>query len=305
MRKPDFFIAGAPRCGTTALYTYLSEHPNIFMSEVKELNYFASDFPGVQKIAFNSDDDYLKVFSSAGDNHQAVGEASPFYLYSEHAFNNILAFNPRSKIILTLRSPVQFVQSFHRLNLSLLREDEEDLEKAWNLQEERSLGRHIPSSSREPQLILYGELGQFGKHVKKLYEIFPAEQILVIIFEDFILQPQVIYDRILDFLQVPSDDRTEFPAINANFSNRSRLLAKLFHPPQFIYQGFMKFIGLFGVDFMKSISVVYNKIEKLNTTTTKRKPLDPKFKAKLQSYFREDVALLSEIIARDLSSWLD
>ena len=67
----------------------------------------------------------------------------------------------------------------------------------------------------------------------------------------------------------------------------------------------MKFIGLFGVNFMKSVSVVYNKVEKMNTTTTKRTPLDPKFKAKLRFYFKKDVELLSATIGRDISFWLD
>ena len=130
LKHPNFFISGAPRCGTTALYTYLSEHPQIFMSEVKELNYFASDFPNVQKITFKSVDDYHKVFAKADERHLAVGEASPFYLFSQVAFQNMAAYNPAAKVILTLRHPVDFVESYHQLNLSLLREDEPDLAKA-------------------------------------------------------------------------------------------------------------------------------------------------------------------------------
>ena len=87
MKEPNFFIAGAPRCGTTALYTYLSEHKNVLMSEVKELNYFADDFPNMQKIDFKSYQGYLKTFVKADEKHIAVGEASPFYLFSEVAFN--------------------------------------------------------------------------------------------------------------------------------------------------------------------------------------------------------------------------
>jgi hypothetical protein len=303
MKRPNFFIAGAPRCGTTALYSYLSEHPDIFMSEVKELNYFAFDFPNVQKITFKSELDYLKVFEKA--NHLAIGEASPFYLYSQVAFTNIRKFNPKAKIILTLRSPINFVQSFHQLNLSLLREDEENLEKAWELQDQRRQGKQIPASCRQPEMILYGELGLFGKYVERLLAIFPRDQVLIIIFEDFARHPQEIYEKILAFIGVPSDGRTEFPPVNSNFSNKSKLLAKIFHPPQSIYKAFIKVISLFGVNFMKFVSIVYNKIETLNTKRTNREPLSPEFKAKLKIYFQKDVQTLSALMNRDLSFWLE
>ncbi|MFN2145975.1 MAG: sulfotransferase family protein [Anaerolineales bacterium] len=305
MRRPDFFISGAPRCGTTALYTYLCEHPHIFMPKVKELDYFATDFPDLQKVHFSSIEDYLSVFAGARDHHLALGDASPLYLYSSYAFGNIRAFNPNAKIILTLRSPIRFVQSIHQLNLSLLREDEEDLEKAWRLQDERKQGRHIPAGSRSPVLLMYGELGQFGKYLQRLYEVFPREQVLVLIFEDFVCNPADVYETILAFIEVPSDHRSEFLPVNANFKNRSSLLARLFHPPQFIYKTFMKSISLLGPGFMNSVSVVYNKLEKMNTTPTGKVPLEPEFKALLQDHFRDDVATLSELINRDLSFWLD
>jgi len=303
MKQPTFFIAGAPRCGTTALYQYLNQHPQIFMSEVKELNYFAHDFPNVQKISFKSKEDYLNVFSKANSSHLAVGEASPFYLYSKVAFSNLHTFDPKAKIILSLRNPIDFVQSFHQLNLSLLREDQKDLRKAWVLQKQRLSGNKIPKSCRQPALIQYGELGLFGKYVEKLLEIFPRDQILIIIFEDFQKDPQKIYEDILRFISVPSDGRHEFPPVNASFENRSKFMATLFHPPQIIYKPFMKFISLFGVNFMKGVSVVYNRIEKLNVTQAKKEPLDPQFRKELQEYFRHDIEKLTNIIGRDLSEW--
>jgi len=305
LKRPNFFISGAPRCGTTALYTYLSEHPNIFMSEVKELNYFADDFPNVQKVAFNSPDDYLKVFAAADERHLAVGEASPFYLFSKVAFENMRQFDPNAKVILSLRNPVDFVQSYHQLNLSLLREDEPDLAKAWDLQPLRRQGQRIPKSARQVGLLMYGEVGQFGKYVQRLYEIFPPEQVKVILLDDLTRDTKAIYEDLLAFLGVPSDGRTEFPQVNANFENRSQALARLFHPPQPVYKAFMKFISLFGVRFTQWVSVVYNRIERLNTTQTKRGQMDPALRAHLNEHFRPDVELLAKLIGRDLSGWME
>ncbi len=304
MKRPNFFISGAPRCGTTALYTYLSEHPRIFMSEVKELNYFASDFPNVQKIDFKTVDDYLQVFEKAGEQHLAVGEASPFYLFSSVAFGNMHKYDPKSKVILTLRNPVEFIQSYHQLNLSLLREDEHNLARAWDLQDARRQGRNIPKSARQAELLLYGEVGKFGQYVERLFEIFPREQVKIFLFDDLRADTRGVYEQTLSFLEVPSDGRSQFPQINANFENRSQLLAKLFHPPQPVYRFFMKTISLFGVDFMKKVSLVYNRIERLNTTRASRTNLDPALRARMLEHFGPDIEKLAGLLGRDLSTWL-
>jgi hypothetical protein len=304
LKQPNFFISGAPRCGTTALYTYLSDHPRIFMSEVKELNYFATDFPNVQKIAFKSVDDYLKVFAKAGVGHLAVGEASPFYLFSQVAFQNMFNFDHSAKVILSLRHPVEFIESYHRLNLSLLREDEPDLEKAWDLQTLRKQGQRIPKSARQSELLLYGELGQFGRYVEKLFTIFPRQQVKVFLFDELKADPQAVYEQTLAFIGVPSDGRQQFPQINANFENKSALMARFFHPPQPVYQAFVKFIALFGTGFMEKVSILYNRLERLNTTRATRTTLDPALRARMLQHFSPDIKKLSELIERDLSGWL-
>jgi len=304
MKRPNFFISGAPRCGTTALYTYLSEHPHIFMPEVKELNYFADDFPNVQKIAFKTPEDYLKLFANADEHHLAVGEASPFYLFSGVAFENMHAFDPDARVILSLRNPVDFIQSYHQLNLSLLREDEPNLARAWDLQESRRQGQQLPKSAREPELLMYGELGKFSKYVRRLFTIFPQEQVKIILLDELATNTKEIYEDILDFLHVPSDGRKDFQRINANFENKSLVLAILFHPPQPVYQLFMKTISLFGIGFMKKVSVVYNRIERLNTTRATRSAMEAGLHARLTEHFRPDIESLAELLDRDLSMWL-
>jgi hypothetical protein len=304
MKRPNFFISGAPRCGTTALYQYLSEHARIFMSPVKETNYFATDFPHMQKVAFHSVDDYHKLFENAGARHVAVGEASPFYLFSKVAFENMRAYDRNAKVILSLRNPVDFIQSYHQLNLSLLREDVSNLAKAWDLYETRKRGEHIPKSARQAELILYQEVGQFGRHVERLFSIFPREQVKIYLFDDLAADPRAVYENILAFIGVPSDGRTDFPQVNAGFEPRSLLVARLFHPPQFIYKPFMKFIGLFGPNFTKNVFLFYDRLERMNTSRSKREKLDPALRARMLEHFRPDIEKLSGLIGRDLSSWM-
>jgi hypothetical protein len=304
MRRPNFFIAGAPRCGTTALYTYLSEHPNIFLPEIKELHYFAPDFPGLHKIAFKSLDDYLQLFENATDQHLAIGEVSPLYLYSDVALEKIKEFNPLAKMILILRNPVDFVQSLHQVNVSLLREDEPDLAKAWELQDVRREGKMIPKGCRDAKLILYGELGLFGKYARKALDVFAREQVLFILFDDFVANPKAVYESILSFLEVPSDSRTSFPPVNANYRPRSKLVARIIHPPQPVYRSLMKILSLFGVGFMNKINVLYSKVETLNADRVPRAAIHPALRASLQRYFSQDIERLSGLIQRDLSAWL-
>lgn len=303
MREPNFIVAGAPRCGSTALYAYLSEHPQIFMSHVKELNYFADDFPNMQKISFRSYSDYLTVFDDASDAHLGIGEASPFYLFSKVALEKMYATLPNVKIIVSLRNPVDFIHSYHRLNLTLLREDEKDIQKAWALQADRKVGKSLPANLREPELLIYGDLGKFSPYIEKLFATYPREQIKVILLDDLRSNTKVIYEEILEFLDIPSDGRKEFPQVNANFENKSQFLAKLFHPSPKVYQLFMKTISLFGADFMEKVSIFYNKVERLNTSPTKRSEMDSNFGAYLTEYFSEDVKKLEKLLDRDLSAW--
>jgi hypothetical protein len=304
MKRPTFFLAAAPRCGTTALYMYLGGHPNIFLPDVKEIHYFATDFPDLQKIMFKSVDDYLKLFADAGEPHLAVGEVSPLYYYSDVALKNIRDFNPSAKLILVIRNPVAFVQSVHQLNLGLLREDEPDLARAWDLQEARRQGRNLPKSCREPALVQYGEMGLFGKYLKRVFDVFPREQVLVILFDDFAADPKSVYENILAFLGVPSDGRQDFPPVNANYEHKSKLLAHIIHPPQFVYKTFMRIISLLGVNSMRKIRILYDKVEMSNARRTPRASIDPALRRRILDFFRADIQFLAPLIGRDLSAWL-
>ena len=102
--RPDFFLVGAPRCGTTALAEYLGRHPAIGFSEPKEPHFFAADFPR-HRIA-ETEAEYARCFPAADDRLRAVGEGSVWYLYSRESAANIAAYAPDARILaLTLRKP--------------------------------------------------------------------------------------------------------------------------------------------------------------------------------------------------------
>jgi len=143
MKQPNFFIIGAPKCGTTALASYLSAHTDVFFSHPKEPTYFNQDFDEKPRAAHN-EKEYLHLFEQA-DGLKMVGEGSTRYLSSNVAVKNIMKFNPQAKIIIMLRNPIDMYISLHSHCFYNLVEPEEDPEKAWRLQRER---KNIQSTPR-------------------------------------------------------------------------------------------------------------------------------------------------------------
>ena len=139
--KPDFFIAGMPRSGTTSMYTYLKQHPDIFLSIYKEPNYFCKD---LSQSDYNVRDEalYHSLFVHAAGKKR-IGEGSVWYLTSTTAASEIKKFSPSAKIIVMLRNPVEMIYSLHSLYLRTGNEDTVDFEQALALQPDRMKGLFI------------------------------------------------------------------------------------------------------------------------------------------------------------------
>lgn len=299
MAKPNLFIVGAPKCGTTALYEYLSQHPNIFMSPVKEPHFFARDlgtYPRIKTL-----DDYTELFAGSTAEHLRVGEASVYYLRSSTAIANIHAFNPEARIIAMFRNPVDMVYALHSQLLYVGEETERDFETAWRLQERRSRGLDLPPRSRGAFLLQYAQFGRFGSQTERLLSIFPREQVKLILYDDFTRSTQQVYDEVVAFLGIPHDHRTEFPRVNENKQARMTWLQHFSRkPPAGLRKAFRELKETMGG---RALTAVKNTIMDLNTVRTRRPPLSPALRAELADTFRNEVALLSRQLNRDLSHW--
>lgn len=298
--KPNFFIVGAPKCGTTALYEYLRPHPNIFMPDIKEPHFFARDMGNYPRI--KTSEEYARLFARSTQKHLRTGEASVYYLRSSVAIPNIHAFNPAARIIAMFRNPVDMVYSLHAQLLFVSEETESDFETAWRLQERRSRGIDVPPRIRSPLLVQYAQIGQFGTQTQRILSCFPPSQVKLILFDDFAASPKQIYDEVIEFLEIPHDDRREFPRINESKRARSAWLRRFSRkPPPALHNAFRSLKQAVGPEL---IGAVKEKIVSLNTVKENRPPLSPEFRAELVETFRDEVALLSRLLNRDLSHWV-
>lgn len=301
MRSPSFFIVGAPRCGTTAMYQYLREHPRIYLARHKDAAFFAEDFAQFRQLRELSD--YLALFAGASDEHEAVGEASVYYLASKVAASNIRRFDEDAKLLVMVRNPIDLLYSLHGQLLATFHEDVEEFEEAWRLQADRRRGCHVPPSCLLPVCLQYADIGKLGLQLGRLLKVFPAEQVHVVVFDDFVSDTKRVYEDVLRFLGVQSDQRASFPRVNVNRASRSAAIGKLFlRPPPMMRRSFNFAFRMLGE---KNYSRIRRLYDRTLTSAQERKGLSRGFRQEIANEFQDDVRLLSRILNRDLTYWVE
>ena len=179
LRLPDFFIAGQPKSGTTALYEMLARHPQIYMSKIKEPHYFAVDNPlperteGPRWSALDQTgvreqrlEDYLSLFAPARADQRA-GEATTSYLWSRSAARRIAEVQPAARVIGILREPAAFLRALHLQLIRNRHETERDLRTALSLDDARREGRHIPDRSVWPMALIYSDRVRYVEQLRR------------------------------------------------------------------------------------------------------------------------------------------
>jgi hypothetical protein len=215
-RVPDFFIVGHGKSGTTALYRMLESHPQIHMP-VKEPRFFAPDRrtrywrPASSRRKHpRTLEGYLSLFADARPD-QRVGEATPTYLRSSLAAGNIAAVRPDARIIAILREPASLLRSVHLQAVRNLDETEKDFRRAMALEDARRQGKRIPRFSQFPAVLLYSEIVRYVEQLRRYHAVFPPENVLVLIYDDFRRDNEGTVREVLRFLDV--DDASPVPAV--------------------------------------------------------------------------------------------
>jgi hypothetical protein len=305
LKYPNFFIVGAPKCGTTSLHYWLSQHPEIFMSEPKEPHFFCTDLHE-EADNFNNNknnyflyrdkDDYLKLFKAA-KNEKIIGEASTLYFHSNKTAENIKNRTIKPKIIISIRNPVKFIQSWHSQLLGKA-ENIKDLDKALEAEEERIKGKKLNTSmSGCPSFLYYKKLAHFSNYINYYFSIFDKKDIKIILLDDIRDKPKETYKDILEFLDVDDTDFTpKFEVKNPNLKPRLNFLDSLLKKSDSIV---LKKI------YQKTIAKstrkkVYSFLDRKNKKIARRSSINKKLELKLKKEFKTEVERLSKITDRDL-----
>jgi hypothetical protein len=272
-------------------------HPGIYMSALKEPHFFCRDFPNFGKV--HDLDSYLDLFASAGS-RALLGEASVWYLYSHCAIPQIMDANPQARIIVMLRNPVAMAKSLHRQLILSLREDIEDFESAWRAQDDRRRGKRLPLYCPEQSHLQYADICHYSDQIARVLEVVPAEQLKILIFEDFFENIREQYDSVTEFLGVECDGRTIFPPINVAREPRNHWLWQLVRRPPFPLdllhkpaQSLSRILGLRPIKFLNDV----------NSRVAQKVPLKPAFECELYEFFASDVLALEKLLGRSLPSW--
>lgn len=297
---PNYFILGAPKCGTTSLFTYICEHENVLSCSVKEPNFFNSEIDVCQ---VSNQAEYEALFKKAGPDSLAAGDASVWYFYSPNAIPNILEYNLDAKFIVMLRSPVAMLTSLHHFYQVQFVEPETDFRKAWAIQDKRWNGEiPIPKNPLQytREFYNYREIGKLGKHLQRIMkQISNPDNLLVLFFDDLKKDPRAVYEKTLDFLGLPQNGRSDFPHYNVR---RGYYWQKLARKINVVYGILSRGRRKFGI---KSPTNIWPIFDRLLTAKQNDSPkLCFEFQQKLIDEFREDIKLLESLTSTDLKHWL-
>jgi hypothetical protein len=299
MALPDFFIAGAPKAGTTAVHAALARHPSLHMSAVKEPKFFLTDGPpptrgGPGDVQTYREhvwrrDEYEALFDAAPAG-TLRGESTPFHLYNRDAQRRIRALIPDARLIVILRDPVERAHSnwTHLWSAGLdpvgdfvlaCAEEQRRIEAGW------------------ADFWHYTSLGRYGEQLEHLYTVFPREHVLVFRYRALVENPARVLDRICGFLGVPQGIVTELPRENVTAhpqrSLRHRTVSKALRASATVSS------------VLPGAAAVTGSLERiLQRDSPPRQPLTWEQRQALIPKFEADIRLLEDLTDEDYRDWV-
>lgn len=296
----DFAIVGQPKSGTTALAQFLGRHPQICMSFPKEPVYFATDlieesdelYGSRKYFEFRTRQEYEALFAHCRSG-QLRGDASTPYLLSKTAAANIRAVNPEAKIVVMLREPVSFLHSLHMEYVNETIEDEPDFARALEKEPLRKAGKALPARVRCPSYLFYRERAAYAAQLERYFAAFPRRNVLVLTMEEFRMDNEGHYRRVLELLGVDADHSPTFAVVHSSRAPRSRWLNRVLNTP-----GPKRL--LFKALGPRRYTVLQRKVAGLVMREQPRPELPPALQRQLRDELRGEVERVSELVGRDL-----
>lgn len=294
-RWPDFYIVGAPKCGTTALYEYLRQHPSLFLPFHKEPLFFGDDLS--RRYGRMSTDQYLALFNDALES-QRIGEASAWYLFSECAAREIASVSPSASIIAMVRQPVEMMHAQHSQLLFNRQEEIADFGEALAAEPARRRGERLPPGPLRPETLRYRETARYAEQLRRYIDVFGRERVHVIVFDDFRDATSEAVRATFEFLGVDPDVPVELGARNVNKQARSAVLQRLVYRPPGAFVRLAPVLRKHPWAHRARAWIVSR-----NSRTAARAPVDPGLRRKLTEEFEPEIRKLEVLLDRPLPIW--
>ena len=288
MKNPNLFIVGAPKSGTTFLYHYLKQHPEIYFPDFKEPHFFGHDLIRKNDAYNLSLNEYQNLFET---DKKIIGEASTFYIFSKTASEEIYNFNPQAKIIIMLRDLVDLTYSMHSQFVFSGDEVIENFSKALELENSRLNGDKIPSQTTVVNKLFYtSNILSLPENIQSYINFFGRENIKFIYLNDIKKNPRKIYSETLEFLNVDINfEISDFKIINKNKTYKSKIIR------DFIKK-YSIFLGnLRSKIFRKPLGFIRT-LESMNKSENKRDLMPENLRKKLINQFSDVDFKIKKII---------
>jgi hypothetical protein len=283
---PDFYLVGAAKCGTTSIYEHLKKHPQVYLPEMKEPNFFAAPAPPGEP-AFDVPrcsnlEEYQHLYRKARG-FSAIGDASNSYLWDEHAPGRIQEICPHAKIVIMLRDPVVRAHSFYLMNLRSGDDSSPTFRQALELDRERSKSSWFTSW-------LYVEGGMYYAQVRRYFETFGKDQVLVLFFDDLVKDPTPLFAQIAGHIGVEADPFETIEVSTALNTYRMPRLSTAY-----------RLAGMLGLRGRLLPVSVRRWLSRNPLLFDHRKPsLDGETRRYLQQIYDPDITLLEDLLERRL-----
>ncbi|MBT8253599.1 MAG: hypothetical protein HKN00_08375 [Flavobacteriaceae bacterium] len=282
MNHPNFFVIGTPKGGTTSLFHYLEEHPEIFIPKIKEPHYFTH-----QEVAksyyrpriITSQNEYLDLYKDV-TNETAIGDLSSSYLYHFKSANRIKNYNSESRIIVVLRNPVDRAISHYMMDISLgfVKASLMDI-----IDKKENFSQHYNQ---------YVEVGQYSEGLAAYYEVFNENRIKIILSDDLFLNTTETMNELFDFLEVKDLQNLKFERKFNQYKEPRYDFVKRLHRNKIME----KLKDLISPE-------IKDKLKGFLFRTTAIKPEFIEERAALFNLLKEDIIFTEKLIGRDLSGW--
>ncbi|MEM9539150.1 MAG: sulfotransferase [Cyanobacteria bacterium P01_E01_bin.42] len=293
MKLPTFLIIGVEKSGTTSIYNYLKQHPQVYMSPLKETNFLERDWEdnkNARKARIITIEAYEELFKDVTD-EIAIGEASPNYLFHyKTSTPKIEQYLPDVKMMAILRHPIQRAYSDYLMHIR----------DAINIGQVKTLSEQVKTSGNSSFTL---RKGLYYEPVKYFFDRFGRDRVQIYLYDDLSQNSEAFMQEIYRFLEVDTrfqtdtSKRAQTAAVPKNqFLNR---LIKTKNPVRSAIASSLKLV--FSQEMRENIR---NTLIRFNSQDKGAIPLTPEEKQMLQDYYREDILKLQDLLNRDLSAWL-